>query len=74
MVDWAIAFTLIGLIGLNAWQHYYWNRISQDLINKLMSRNYQEFNNVQNSNRNVDKKARPLDLPEDLRTLQGFQF
>ncbi len=37
-----------------------------------MSRNYQEYQQIYNSTKKIDKPVKIPDLPEDLRTLQGF--
>jgi len=37
------------LAGLNIWQHWFWSRYSGRLIDKLMSRNYAEYKQVEQS-------------------------
>lgn len=37
------AVAIVGLIGLNAFQLWYWSRETHRLIDKLMSRNYPEY-------------------------------
>ena len=69
-----VCLVILSLVGLNVWQHIYWNKINQTLIDKLMSRNYQEFQQVFNSNKNTERPKKVPDLPEDLRALQGFNF
>lgn len=40
---------IILLATLNVWQHWFWSRYSGRLIDKLMSRNYAEYKQVEQS-------------------------
>lgn len=55
------------------WHHY----TIQKLINKLMSRNYHEYQLAENVNKSLNSENKFIssadgDIPEDLGVLQGF--
>ena len=64
---------ILSLIGLNVFQHVYWSRQNQKLVDKLMSRNYHEYVQAQPQPSALKMVAEPED-PDDLRPLQGFQL
>lgn len=43
------SYIVLSLIALNVWQHWFWSRYSGRLIDKLMSRNYAEYKQVEQS-------------------------
>lgn len=48
MIEIAVLVISIGLLGLNIFQVIYWSRQVQTLVDKLMSKNYSEFVQVEN--------------------------
>lgn len=64
-----IGFLLI----FNVIQAIFWSRQNGILLDKLMSRNYHEYQ-ASSIPRNTERPVKIPDLPEDLRTLQGFQL
>lgn len=74
MVELIDVILVLSLIGLNVFQHIFWSRQVQQLVDKLMSRNYAEYSVVSRP-KEVERKIQvPLaqELPDDLRILQGF--
>lgn len=48
MIEVALIVISLGLLGLNLFQLIYWSRQVQKLVDKLMSKNYAEFVQVEN--------------------------
>lgn len=65
----------IVLAGLLVFQQVYWTIQVHRLVNKLMSRDFAEYKQVMEFNKNKEIKVKiPMDEPEDLRVLQEFQM
>lgn len=48
-MEWGLLIVIALLVGLNVWQHWYWSNTTSRLIDKLMSRNYAEYKQVEQS-------------------------
>lgn len=74
MVELIDVILVLSLIGLNVFQLVFWSRQVQQLVDKLMSRNYTDYS-VAAKPKEVERRIQvPLaqDLPDDLRILNGF--
>lgn len=56
--------------------HFFYSHQIQKLLDKLMSRDYRDYHTVHapSKKESQDKIKLPDGIPEDLRTLQGFQI
>lgn len=52
---------IIGLLALNVFQMFFWGYQCQRLINKIMSRNYAEYNQIVNPPKAVEKIGPDVD-------------
>ena len=64
---------LVLLVGLLAWQQYFFSKQIHALLDKLMSRSFTEYQQAKEPINNKRLQV-PLDLPEDLRSLQEFRL
>ncbi len=60
------AVILIGLLGLNIFQAIYWSRTTNQLIDKLMSRNYAEYAQIQSTRNHAQTDG--IRLPDESET------
>lgn len=70
-----ILFCLLQMVCIIALHIFYSHQI-QKLLDKLMSRDYRDYHTVHapSKKESQDKIKLPDGIPEDLRTLQGFQI
>lgn len=56
--------------------HFFYSREIHKLLDKLMSRDYRDYHSVSAAPKesNGIKVQLPTEVPEDLRSLQGFQI
>lgn len=47
MIDTILIAVIACLCGLLVWQHWFWSKYTGHLIDKLMSRNYAEYKQVE---------------------------
>ena len=59
--------------GLLVALHVFYNYHIHKLLNKLMSRDFRDYNTVAKPKERLEVKL-DTDIPEDLRVLQGFQI
>ena len=64
------AITWAALLGVIAFQQYSIHK----LLNKLMSRNFHEYETAVHLNEPVKFKANDVDVPDDLRSLQEYNL
>lgn len=62
------------LTALIVFQQVYFMRQIQKLVDKLMSRDFQEYQTAVTPKKERPKVSEPQPLPEDLRVLQGFHI
>jgi len=64
------------LFGLVLFQQIYWTIYTQRLVNKLMSRNFYEYQQTLGVRSTHDKNVVqvPTDVPDDLGILQDFRL
>lgn len=67
----AMILTLVVAI---AYQQWFYSRQIQKLVDKLMSRNYADYQHAQTPTAPVVRIPTEAEPPEDLRTLQEFQL
>lgn len=53
----ALAWTCVGLIGLNVYQLWFWAKQTDRLVDKIMSKNYAEFVQVEQARANIGQTA-----------------
>ena len=71
----AYAALVIVLILLNIAQFFFWSRQVQRLVDKLMSRNYAEYHQLQNPPEKMQPSGITIplaDVRQDLGALEGF--
>ncbi len=74
MTDWTttiFGLLVFGLLCCIVFQQIFFLRQVQKLIDKVMSRSFQEY---QAAVKPREMKIAPQEVPEDLRILQGFQL
>lgn len=61
------------LVGLLAYQQVYWSKLTQKLVDKLMSRNYHEYKQAEGLQPIKGRAKAPEEVSEDLGVLNDFQ-
>lgn len=54
--------------------HFFYSREIHKLLDKLMSRDYQNYHTTVAPPKKEARAPEPFEVPEDLRVLQGFQI